>query len=150
MNQFYLTVDLLKTRLEANLNVNTTLFGRTEDKDLYKKNIYPIAHIVPVSANSTSRVSTFSFEIAALDQRDLSKKIATDKFEGNDDLQDNLNVTYTILNDLISWLQRQNNDNMIELVSVSEFQPLLFKDYNLLDGWVVRIELQLPNNIDIC
>ena len=150
MNQFYVTVDLLKTHLQDNPNVNTVLFGRTEDKDLYKKNIYPIAHINPISANFGSRVSTFSFEIAALDQRDISKSIVTDKFEGNDDLQDNLNVTYAILNDLVSWLQRQNNDATIELTTVSSAQPLLFKDYNLLDGWVVRVDLQVPNDISVC
>jgi len=150
MNQFYLVVDFLKTRLEGNPNVNTTLFGRTDDKDLYKKNIYPIAHINPVGANITSKISTFSFEIAALDQRDISKSIATDKFEGNDDVQDNLNVTYAILNDLVTWLLRQNNDEFIEISAVSQLQPLLFKDYNLLDGWVIRVDLTIPNNIDIC
>jgi hypothetical protein len=150
MNQFYLAVELLRNRLSANYDVNTTLFGRTEDKDLYKKNIYPIAHIVPVSAESTSRVSTFTFDVAALDQRDLSKQEITDKFLSNDDLQDNLNVTYSILNDLVSWLQRQNNDQNIELSAVGTFQPVLFKDYNLLDGWVVQITLQVPNNIDVC
>lgn len=150
MNQFYLVVDLLKSRLADNADVNTTVFGVSEDKDLYKKNIYPLVHIQPVSAESNSRVSTFTFDIAALDQRDLSKQPITDKFIGNDDLQDNLNVTYAILNDLISWLYRQNNDKLIELTNAGSFQPILFKDYNLLDGWVVQITLQIPNNISVC
>lgn len=150
MNQFYLVVDLLKSRLADNADVNTTVFGVSEDKDLYKKNIYPLVHIQPVSAEAGSRVSTFTFDIAALDQRDLSKQPITDKFIGNDDLQDNLNVTYAILNDLVSWLSRQNNDNLIELTNTGSFQPILFKDYNLLDGWVVQITLQIPNNISVC
>ncbi len=150
MNQFYKVVDLIKTRLEENQNVHTVLFGRTEDKDLYKKNIYPIAHINPVESAIESKVSSFTFEIASLDQRDLSKQPITDKFEGNDDLQDNLNVTYAILNDLVTWLLRQNNEDLIELSSQSSLTPLLFKDHNLLDGWVVRITLIIPNTITVC
>ena len=145
MNQFYVLVDLIKERLSSNPNVNTVLFGRTEDKDLYKKNIYPIAHINPVSATFGTQVSTFSFEIAALDQRDISKEVVTDKFLSNDDLQDNLNVTYAILNDLVSYLKLQNNEYLIELTAVGTASPVLFKDYNLLDGWVVTLEFKMPN-----
>ena len=151
MNQFYLTVDLLRDRLEGNENVNTVVFGRTEDRDLYKKSIYPLVHINPTSApmNST-QVSYFSFEIAALDQRDISKEPITDKFEGNDNLQDNLNITYTILNDLVTWLKLNNNSNYIELESVSDASPIVFKDHNLLDGWLITVTLKIPNNQSIC
>ena len=151
MNQFYLTVDLLRDRLEGNENVNTVVFGRTEDRDLYKKSIYPLVHINPTSAQMNStQVSYFSFEIAALDQRDISKEPITDKFEGNDNLQDNLNITYTILNDLVTWLKLNNNSNYIELESVSDASPIVFKDYNLLDGWLITVTLKIPNNQSIC
>jgi len=146
MNQFYQVVELIKSRLSENPDVNTVLFGRTEDKDLYKKNIYPIVHINPIDAQfTTSQVVNFSFEIAALDQRDISKELVVDKFLSNDDLQDNLNTTYAILNDLITWLRNSNNPNFIELESVQTAQPILFQDYNLLDGWVVTLSFKMPN-----
>lgn len=151
MNQFYLVVDLLRERLQNNPNVNTVVFGRTEERDLYKKSIYPLVHINTTSAPmNSSQVSYFSFEIAALDQRDISKEPATNKFDGNDDLQDNLNITYTILNDLVNWLRLQNNNYYIELDSVSNASPIIFKDYNLLDGWLITITLKIPNNQSIC
>lgn len=151
MNQFYLVVDLLRERLQNNPNVNTVVFSRTDEKDLYKKSIYPLVQINPISAPmNSSQVSYFSFEIAALDQRDISKSITTDKFEGNDNIQDNLNITYTILNDLVSWLRLQNNNNYIELDSVSDATPILFSDFNLLDGWFLTITLKIPNNQSIC
>lgn len=151
MNQFYLVVDLLRERLQNNPNVNTVVFGRTEERDLYKKSIYPLVHINATSAPmNSSQVSYFSFEIAALDQRDISKEPTTDKFEGNDNLQDNLNITYTILNDLVNWLRLQNNNNYIELDSVSNASPIIFRDYNLLDGWLITITLKIPNNQSIC
>lgn len=151
MNAFYLVVDFLRNRLESNPNNNTVVFGRTEDKDLYKKSIYPLTHINPVSAPmSSSQVSYFSFEIACLDQRDISKSIATDKFEGNDNLQDNLNITYTILNDLVNYIRLQNNNYSIEIESVSDASPIIFNDYNLLDGWFITITLKIPNSQSIC
>lgn len=151
MNQFYLAVDLLRQRLENNPNVNTVVLSKTDEKDLYKKSIYPLVQINPVAAPMTSsQVSYFTFEIACLDQRDISKSIVTDKFEGNDNLQDNLNITYTILNDLVSWLRRQNNEYRIELESVGNATPILFKDFNILDGWYVEITLMVPNNQGVC
>ena len=151
MNAFYLVVDFLRNRLESNPNNNTVVFGRTEDKDLYKKSIYPLTHINPVSAPmSSSQVSYFSFEIACLDQRDISKSITTDKFEGNDNLQDNLNITYTILNDLVNYIRLQNNNYNIEIEDVSEASPIVFNDFNLLDGWFITLTLKIPNNQTVC
>jgi hypothetical protein len=151
MNQFYLVVDLIKERLINNPNVNTVVFGRTEDRDLYKKSIYPLTHINPISAPmNSSQVSYFTLEIAALDQRDLSKAPVLDKFDGNDNLQDNLNITYTILNDLVTWLRIQNNDYGVELDSVSEATPIVFKDHNTLDGWYIQLTVKIRNNQSIC
>jgi len=151
MNQFYLAVDLIKDRLQNNPNCNTVVFGKTEDKDLYKKSIYPLAHINPMSAPMTSaNTSSFSFEIACLDKRDISKSIALDKFDGNDNLQDNLNITFTILNDLVTWLRLQNNEYGIELSGVTDAQPILFKEHNILDGWYVTITLLVRNNQSVC
>ena len=151
MNQFYLVVDLIRDRLQGNENVNTVVFGLSEDKDLYKKNIYPLVQINPTGAPLTStQVSYFSFEIAILDQRDISKSPITDKFEGNDNLQDNLNITYTIMNDLVTWLKLNNNSSYIELESVTDASPIIYKDHNILDGWLFSITLKIPNNQSIC
>lgn len=151
MNEFYLAVDLLKERLQNNPLVHTTIFARTEEKDLYKKNIFPIAHINPTSSPySNSQVAQFTFEIGVFEQRDINKTDTGTKFEGNDNVVDNLNTCYAIINDLVTYLQTQNNDNNIQLVAISNIQPLLFKDFNLLDGWAVTLTLQVPNSISLC
>lgn len=151
MNEFYLAVELLKERLQNNPLVNTTIFARTEEKDLYKKNIFPIAHINPTSSPyTTSQVNQFTFEIGVFEQRDINKSDTNSKFEGNDNVIDNLNTCYAVLNDLITYLSTQNNEHNIELVAISNIQPLLFKDFNLLDGWAVTLTLQVPNSITLC
>ena len=155
-NQFHRAVEIIKDRLKpismggTNPYVKTVLFGVSEEKDLYKKSIYPIAHIVPVSAPMgtikmrTNAVNMFAFEVAVLDKRDISNSSPIDKFDGNDNLQDNLNITYAILNDLISYLKQVENDMNIVLTEVNDFSPVLFKDFNLLDGWVCRFVLMVP------
>ena len=60
MNNFYKATELIRQRLADNPLVNTVIFARTEEKDLYKKQIYPLAHIVPISAPwTTSQVNQF-------------------------------------------------------------------------------------------
>jgi len=146
MNAFYLVTDFIRKRLSENPNVNTVVFARTDEKDLYKKNIYPIAHINPIEAPFTSsKVNTFSFEVGVFDQRDISNDLVIDKFEGNDNVQDNLNITYMILDDLVRYVRDYNNDLNIELASVTAAKPLLFTDINILDGWVITITLKIPN-----
>ena len=150
MNQFYLTIDLLKQRLLNNVNVNTVIEARDGDKDLYKKNIYPLAVVNPISADfSNSRVTFFTFEIAVLDQRDISKEPG-DKYNGNDNYIDNLNITSTIINDLVNYLRLQNNDDLIELVSVTDANKVEMSGYNLLDGFFITIKLSIPNTQNYC
>jgi hypothetical protein len=84
-----------------------------------------------------------------MEQRDLPNEQKGTKFETDDNIIDNLNLTYAILNDLISYLNLQQNDDRIEMVEASTIQPLIFTDFNILDGWVVSITLQIPND-EIC
>jgi len=150
-NNFYKAVDLIKNRLQDNPLVNTVIFARTNEKDLYKKQIYPIAHIVPTSSPfSTKQVTQHTFEVGVVVQRDIPSVNKNTKFEGSDNIISNLNTSYAILTDLVSYLyNRNNNEDRIELVSVSDYTPLLFTDFNILDGWVITITLMIPND-EIC
>jgi hypothetical protein len=146
MNTFYNIVELMRARLEANPLVNTIIFARTDEKDLYKKSLYPIVHIIPaISPYKNSQVSQFTFEVGAFEQRDIVQQPSTTKFEGNDNIIDNLNITYVIINDLLTYLQTQNNDYNIELVGVNKLIPIQYNDFNILDGWSVNFTLQAPN-----
>jgi hypothetical protein len=59
-------------------------------------------------------------------------------------------LTSSILIDLITYLQTQNNDNTIEIVSVGSLTPIQFNDFNILDGWTVQITIQVPNEQTVC
>ena len=150
MNTFYKTTEYLKDTFKSNPDVNTIIFGKQNETDLYKKNIYSLVHIIPTGANYNTRTAVYSFRVISLDQRDISKSVQDDKYEGNDNQQDNLNLTDTILRHFILTLLNQHNDDSIDLVNYSEAKPLLLSNTNLLDGWYIDVTLQLPNQISVC
>lgn len=147
MNSFYKIVEHIKGRLDNNKNVGTTIFSSQDHSDLNKKNIYPIVYINPISAPVNGiGLSSFSFEVAAMDQRDESNEFLTDKFTGNDNLIDNLNITHSILNDLYTYLEMDPNDSDIILDNASAMTPIYSQQANLLDGWLFNITLKIKND----
>ena len=72
--------------------------------------------------------------------------LVEDKFDGNDNLIDNLNTCHAVLNNLITRLRLQEN-NGLELLTVSDATPVLFTDHNIMDGWLITITVALPNTV---
>ncbi len=146
MNSYLTVGQFLYERLINNPNVNTVAFGNLDSVDLNKKTIYPLAYLNVLSAPmNSSFVDTFIFEVAVLDQRDVSNSQIVDKFNGNDNLQDNLNICYAILSDLVKQLRDYHNDEGIELESVTAAEPVEQPTVNLLDGWRLSLTLKIKN-----
>lgn len=151
MREFYKVVDYLKSTLEADINVHTITHGLRSMTDIDKKNIFPLVHLQVMSSSVDTSSVTFTFEIAVVDLRNISKQLVTDKFLGNDNELDNLNTCHAVLNRLVSILRNQNNDYNIQLVNAPTLQPIIFEESNLLDGWRTDLELIIPNNeIVVC
>ena len=151
MRGFYLSIQLLKDLLEEDINVHTIVHGLKSTMDINKKNIFPLAHLQVTSSTADNQFISFTFEVAVLDIRNISKKIVTDKFLQNDNELDNLNTTHAVLNRLITKLRLRNNDDKIEINNTPTITPIIFEEMNLLDGWRTEIELIIPNTeINVC
>ena len=151
MREFYTVIDFLKSLLQEDINVHTILHGLKSTMDINKKNIFPIAHIQVTNSTIQMGYVGFTFEIVAVDLRNVSKQMITDKWLGNDNELDNLNTTHAILNRLLTKLRNTRNDFRIELNNEPTCQPIIFEETNLLDGWRTEIELIIPNNeINVC
>ena len=148
MNTYYKVISYLRSYLEKNPNVNTVVYADGNNFDLNEKNIYPIVYINPQSApiSDNTGIRSYTFEIAALDQRDISNEYMTDKFTGNDNQIDNHNICDTILYDLYMYIKDGDNDENIELGSASDLSVVQTPNVNILDGWVFTITLKIPNN----
>jgi hypothetical protein len=149
-NNFYKIVKIIRDTLEQNPLVNTLIYARGEDKDILKDNIYPLAHLNPVSAPWTNDASNnFTFEIGVFNQRTTDNRNKVTKFEGNDNVIDNHNTCFSIINEFLTVMSKDNEDQ-IYMTTVSDIQPLFLQDSNGLDGWFVTVTFKMINTLDVC
>lgn len=150
-NNYYKVVEMLKKYLDNIPSLNTKVFSRSAEKDLFKNSIYPLAHvnnaIVPYQ---NWAVNTFSFEVGVLDQRIIPQKQSEDKWTGDSNIIDTFSTTYSILIDFLSQLERGDVGLTYDIVDISGLTPLYIDDTNGLDGWVVTITINLPNDLSVC
>jgi len=151
MQAFFRITQRIKDILLSDPDVNTVFFGVDNYRDLYKKAIYPVAHINPVGGNfSSSQQNVVTLEISVLDQRDLSKNSPLEsKWLSNDNQIDTLNTAFAVLNRLMATLRYTYNDG-IEILSSTDAVPVIFRELDLVDGWLMTVTLAIPNTIDVC
>jgi len=149
-NNFYTIVDTIKSTFEENPLVNTIVYARQADSDLLKNNIYPLVHISPIPSTWTNEAAnSFSFEIGIMIQRTNDNRDKESKFEGNDNLIDAHNTSYAIINEFLTVMSKDNN-NQIYMETVSDIQPIFLEGSNGLDGFVFNGSFKMINSIDVC
>lgn len=148
-NNYYTLVNNIKKVAKQNEIVQTVLYARTEDKDLFKNTLFPLVHVNPTSTTFINeKVSNVTFEIGSFSIRDYSK-IRKDKgFEGQDNVIDNHNTTYAILNEMLTTLAHDAGNQIYMQDNVS-LQPIFFSDKNGLDGWIATVTFQIPSFLNI-
>lgn len=150
MNQYYTCLFYIRDILRDAPFINTVTQG-TDIIDNVKKNIPPISNVNVLSASPPGQNNTFTFEIAVLDIRNVSKKKSNDKFRGNTNEIDTLNMAHAVINYMITKMQLSRNKHDIEIENISELSPLLTEFTNMLDGWKVELTLSIPNNeMSVC
>jgi len=150
MNEVSKMYDFLIGLFQANDLVNTISLVNTIDMDSNKENIYPLVNLDLRETETQDQAIIFSFRITVVQQRDI-KPIKTDsKLLSNTNYIDNLNETHSILNKVINYLVRQNNDYDIEIVQQGTNRIL--KEFGLsnLDGVQLDIDLAIPNEGSSC
>lgn len=128
--------------------VNTISFDKTAEMDWDKNTIYPLVNVDIVSSNVTEYDVIINYTITIVTQRDIDNELHNDKIY-NDNLIDNLNETHSIGTRFINHIRKQNNDEFIDLTSLSPFQMLKNAMMSKCDG--IRFNLQLATTNDtIC
>ena len=144
MNEGYA---LLYTKLIDNLSnnplVNLVTEGLTDEIDLGKQTIFPLAHVVINSATFQNNSVSFQVDIYCMDIVDISD-------DGIDNKKDVMNTQYNILLRLYEDLRRGtlwNDDIEIESMSVTAFEQAY---ENYLAGWSATLNILVPNHMTIC
>ena len=140
----------IKSLAETEEYINTITMG--EDLDLDKSNVFPLFNVDVIQGTFTSNATvSFDVELVVLDVRSINKEDNTDKFYGNDNEVDNHNATISALNNIWVKMHRGFADNNITASDNPSLQKFTYSDKNLLDGWSISFNVELPTNgVDIC
>lgn len=150
MKTYYNLIDNIYNYLIGNNNINTVTFGDIMEVDLSKQTIFPLSHVNINDVTFDEFKMTFSMNIIVMDIVDEDKDDKQDKTKphlGLDNKQDILNSMLTVINGLQSSLRRggmETNDYELNETATAS----LFEDRfeNLLTGWSMVINIEVPNN----
>jgi len=150
MNEVSKMYDFLIGLFQSNDLVNTISLVNTMDIDSNKENIYPLVNLDLRETETQDQAIVFSFRITILQQRDIKPIKIDSKLLRNTNYVDNLNETHSILNKVINYLIRQNNDYDIEIVQQGTNKILKEWGLSNLDGLQLDIDLAIPNEGSSC
>jgi hypothetical protein len=150
MNEVSKMYDFLIGLFQSNDLVNTISLVNTLDIDSNKENIYPLVNLDLRETETQDQAIIFSFRITILQQRDIKPIKIDSKLLSNTNYVDNLNETHSILNKVINYLVRQNNDYDIEIVQQGTNKILKEWGLSNLDGVQLDIDLAIPNEGSSC
>jgi hypothetical protein len=130
--------------------VNTTVVAiANEERDLQKKNVFPMIHILPQEMLVENNSIVFSFEIAVLNDRDFSKTLERQKIGDNSNALQNIDTTAQILEDILGELQLIQTDDFF-LEPVDPAQIIYLSGINIVDGVVTTVRVRVPKQVSIC
>lgn len=147
---FYLVSKFIEESLLEDVNVNTVTYGVIEDVDLSKQEIYPLSHVNIPTVTALENALQFNITVIAMDLVDESKEETTDKYRGNNNEQDVLNTQLMVLNKLVSKIRRNRIIDNLELINDPVLEAFTDRFGNKVTGWVLTMDLQIPNDIYLC
>lgn len=147
---FYLVSKFIEESLLSDVNVNTVTYGVIEDVDLNKQEIYPLSHVNIPNAIVLENALQFNITVISMDVVDENKESTTDRYRGNDNEQDVLNTQCMVLSKLVSKIRRNRIIDNLELIGDPTLESFTDRFGNKVSGWVLTLDLQIPNDINLC
>jgi len=150
MKTYYDLIDNIYSYLNGNENVTTVTFGDIMEVDLSKQSIFPLSHINVNDVTFSDHIMTFGINVIVMDIVDEDKDDKQSEalpYRGLDNKQDILNTMLTVVNGLQSSLRRggmqKNNYELLESANATLFED---RFENLLTGWSLVLNIEVPNN----
>lgn len=150
MNHYTQLLLFLKALAETHPLVSTVTHGNADNIDLEKANIFPLVHLTIADAKfNNGKTLVFPITIECLSERDFNKEIVEDKFWRQDNEVDNHNETLAILNYMWTYIYRDWNQDNLTTEENATAEKIEFAKGNVLDGWSLSFEVEVPNT-DLC
>lgn len=152
MTHVYDILDVLKEELRSSPSVNTVTYGEVSDLDLDKTTMFPLSHLLIENVSYNKRTVNFRIRVLCADIVDYNKEPSKfDDFYGNDNLHDVMNTQFEVINTLIMKLMRGDLFNAMYQVNTNPVaEPFKERFNNVLAGWSVDIDIEVPNRVSIC
>lgn len=150
MKTYYDLIDNIYSYLNGNENVTTVTIGDIMEVDLSKQSIFPLSHVNVNDVTFSDHIMTFGINVIVMDIVDEDKDDKQSEalpYRGLDNKQDILNTMLTVVNGLQSSLRRggmqKNNYELLESANATLFED---RFENLLTGWSLVLNIEVPNN----
>lgn len=151
IRSYYKISELLESSLLSNNITKTVTIGDVTEVDLGKQTIFPLAHFIVNSVVSTQQTLVYNITVLVMDIKDTSKYKEVDKFRKNTDEQDILNTQLGVLNLLIQKLRFGDLATQgYKLTNDPSCEPFVDRFENNLAGWNADLDIEMPNDQNIC
>jgi len=148
---FYQLTETIKTELLQDVNIKTVTTGDITDVNLNKQDMFPLGHIIINNVIDNENTLDFNITVLACDIVNQSKELTSDRFVGNNNVQDILNTQLAVLNRLIQRLRKGTlYTEMYQLNGSPSITPFYDRFENQLAGWSATMDIQIYNDIYIC
>lgn len=151
MNAYTQLLRHIKEIADGDSYITTVLHRLPEDFDWEKGNIFPILNVSALAGTFTS-TSTIQFDVTltCVDKRDINKEDVNDKFWSNDNEVDNHNSTLSAISNLWTKINRDYSRENITASDSPSITQIEFEGVNLMDGWEITFQVEMPMEVSLC
>lgn len=151
MKNFYSITTTLEEQLLSDPNINTVTIGDITQVDNFKQSLFPIAHILVNNVDIQENILVFNITVFCMDVVNVSKQEQVDRFRGNDNEHDILNTQLVVVSRLCDFLRRGDiSRDKFKLVESPNAEPFTDRFENVVAGWAVTMDIEIPNETQIC
>ena len=153
MNGFYQITERLY-QLFKQQGFRSITLDEEQELDLKRQSIYPLAHIVPIAGNWTDKTDSFGFLLIVLDLTDWNKDDPKEDnlfFYGADNRQDILHELHQKLRTVVnSFIKGDSFSDNMRITTPILPDPIIIDFENVLTGWSVAVNIEVPETAGIC
>jgi hypothetical protein len=151
MANYFNILDTLKDHLDNDPFITSVTEGDIFQVDLGKQTLFPLAHIMVNTATFEGNVLRFNITLMVMDIANISKDEVTDVFLGNNNEQEILNTTLSVLNRAYEVLRRGDlYSNNFQVDGNPSCEPFTERFENYLAGWAMTFDVLVANTMTIC
>lgn len=145
MNELQILNNFIIDKFSENPLVKTITTVPSIDIDGNNENIYQLVNIDLIDTVIETDAVIANYKITVIQQRDFIPNKTDSKLLIDTNYLDNINETHYTCTKFVNYLRWKNNDNNIEIQSLSSFKKLQNWGQGQCDGFQFTIELSIHN-----